>query len=105
MWSTDKFVTRHVPRRRGVTIDPIWKSLILKGYYFPNYSSLSLAKNITTIHVPDDAVGKGICFPPYVLPVSESIGVYVTHIKSPDCFWVQLVEHGNDLKELEENIG
>ena len=54
--------------------------------------------------MPEDAIGKGVCFCSQILPESGSLGVYVTHIKSPDCFWVQLEEYGADLKDLEEKL-
>ncbi|XP_028407750.1 tudor domain-containing protein 5-like isoform X2 [Dendronephthya gigantea] len=61
-------------------------------------------KNITKVYVPENAIGKGVGYTQQGLPDEFYIELYVTHIRSPDCFWIQLRKFSSELEGLQHNI-
>lgn len=50
-----------------------------------------------------DAVGPGVCYnPPLSPPMNRYIEVIVSHVNSPDDFYLQIMANDNSGKRLEE---
>ena len=72
-------------------------------FYFSFFFHVT-EKNMTKIHLPENGVGKGGCYCQLTMPDTDTNDVFVTHIKNPGCFWVQLITHYDQLTEIENEI-
>ena len=61
-------------------------------------------KNIARVEVPENAIGKGIGYSQQSVPEEYYIELYITHIRTPDCFWIQLLKYQTELLELQNKI-
>ena len=61
-------------------------------------------KNITRVDLPDNVIGKGVGYTKQSLPKEHFIELYVTHIRTPDCFWLQLLKYATKVEELQEEM-
>ena len=73
-------------------------SIILFRIIFPS------DKNITRVHLPENVIGKGVGYSQQSLPEEYYIELYVTHIRTPDCFWLQLRKYGTELEALQDEM-
>jgi hypothetical protein len=56
------------------------------------------------VDVPENAIGKGVGYSQQSLPEEFDIELYVTHIRTPDCFWIQLLKYATEVTELQNNM-
>lgn len=63
-----------------------------------------LERNLNKVPLPDEAVGKDVLYQTPSLPSKNYIEVYVTNIRTPDCFWIQLMECSSALIDLQNEI-
>jgi hypothetical protein len=54
--------------------------------------------------VPENAVGKGVGYSQETVPEEFFIELYVTHVRTPDCFWIQLMKNEEELTNLQTNM-
>lgn len=54
--------------------------------------------------MPENAIGKGVNFSQQSVPEEFYIELYVTNIRTPGLFWIQLLKYETELVTLQKNM-